>query len=69
MFLHFGCIPVLVLCTDDVDDNVFNLDFILAICGFGLQYIVGLNDESITGIVEVQLVDSTLKKVRYFKLK
>jgi hypothetical protein len=54
---------------DDVDDKVFNLDFILAICGFGLQYIVGLNDESIDGIVEVQLVDSTLKKVRYFKLK
>ena len=50
-----------MLCTDDVDDNVFNLDFILAICSFGLLYVVGLNDESIDGIVEVQLVDSTLK--------
>lgn len=42
-------------CTDDVDDNVFNLDFILTICGFVLLYVVGLNDESIDGIVEVQL--------------
>jgi len=42
---------------------VFNLDFILAICGFGLLYVVGLNDGSIDGIVEVQLVDSTLKKL------
>ena len=61
--------PVLVLCTDDVDDNVNNLDFILAICSFGLLYVVGLNDKSIDGIVEVQIIDSTLKKVRYFKLK
>ena len=58
-----------MLCTDDVDDNVFNLDFILVICSFGLLYVVGLNDKSIDGIVKVQLVDSTLKKVRYFKLK
>ena len=63
MFLRFGCIPVLVLCMDDVDDKVFNLDFILAICGFGLLYVVGMNYESIDGIVEVQLVDSTLKKL------
>jgi hypothetical protein len=48
---------------DDVDDKVFNLDFILAICGFGLLYVVGLNNKSIDGIVEVQLVDSTLEKL------
>ena len=58
-----------MLCTDDVDDNVFNLYFILAICGFGLLYVVVLNDKSIDGIVEVQLVDSTLKQVSYLKLK
>ena len=52
-----------MLCTEDVDDKVFNLDFILVICGFGLLYVVGLNDESIDGIVEVQLVDSTLNKL------
>ena len=46
-----------------VDDNVFNLYFILALCSFGLLYVVVLNDESIDGIVEVQLVDSTLKKL------
>jgi hypothetical protein len=46
-----------------VDDKVFNLDFILVLCGFGLLCVVGLNDKSIDGIVEVQLVDSTLEKL------
>ena len=60
MYLRFGYIHMLVLCTAYVDDNVINLDFILVICSFGLLCLLEVVSESTDCIVEVQLVDSTL---------